>query len=88
MRERGSVYQDHVTGGYVHVGGDGLVAPGGGAAASRGAGRRPVAELGRHAVEARVTPRLRPLHALRGPHRHALATELLGEGGGGRRGGW
>lgn len=44
--ESGVSYQDHVTSGDVHVGGHGLLAPGGGAAAGGGAGRGAVAELG------------------------------------------
>lgn len=46
-------YQDHVTGGDVHVGLDGLLAPGRGAAAGRGAGHGAIAELRGHAVDSR-----------------------------------
>lgn len=75
-------YQYHVTGGDVHVGRHGLLAPGGGAAASGGAGGHAVAELRGDAVEARVAQGLRALHALRGSDRHPLAAKLLGKGGG------
>lgn len=77
-------HQYHVTGGDVHVGRHGLLAPGGGAAAGGGAGGHAVAELRGDAVEARVAQGLRPLHALRGSDRHPLAAKLLGEDG--RRG--
>lgn len=70
-------YQDHVTCGDIHVGRHRLLTPGGGAAARRRADHGAVAELGRHAVEARVTQGLWPLHALRRPDRHALATQFL-----------
>lgn len=79
--ESGVSYQDHVTSGDVHVGGHGLLAPGGGAAAGGGAGRRAVAELGRDAVEPRVAQGLRALHALRRAARHALSAQLLGRTG-------
>lgn len=63
-------YQDHVTGGDVHVGLDGLLTPGRGAAAGRGAGHGAIAELRGHAVDSRRVQRLR---AVRGFHCHALA---------------
>ena len=73
-------HQYHVTRGDVHVGVGGLLAPGGGAAAGRGAdGRAPLAELGRHAVDARLEG-LERLGALRRRFdRHPLATQLLGD---------
>lgn len=67
-----------MTSGDVHVGGHGLLAPGGGAAAGGGAGHGAVAKLGRDAVEPRVAQGLRALDALRRPARHALAAQLLG----------
>ena len=77
LESKPAPYQYHVTSGDVHVGWHRLLAPGGGAAAGRGASRGPVTELGRHAVEPRVAQGLRPLHALRRPDRHSLATQLL-----------
>lgn len=70
-------YQDHVTSGDVHVGRDGLLAPGGGAAARRRAGDGAIAELRGHAVEAWVTQGLRAVNALRCSDCHTLATQLL-----------
>lgn len=63
-------YQDHVTGGDVHVGLDGLLAPGRGAAPSRGAGDGPIAELGGDAV---YPGGVQGLRAVRAFHCHALA---------------
>ena len=71
-------YQYHVTSGDVHVGRHWLFAPGGGAAAGRRAARGAIAELGRDAVEPRVTQGLRPLDALWRPDCHTLTTQLLG----------
>lgn len=64
-----------MSGGDVHVGVSGLLAPGGDAAPGRGAdGRTAVAELGRHAVD----PGGDGLGTLgRRLDGHALATELL-----------
>lgn len=71
-----------MTGGDVHVRVGGLFAPGGDAAPRRGAdGRAAVAELRRHAVD----PGGDGLRTLsRRFDRHALPTELLREGKGGR----
>lgn len=74
-----SPYQDHVAGGDVHVGLHGLLGPGRCAAPGRGAGHRPITELGRHAVDARC---VRGLWAFGWAHGHALPAQLLGDGEG------
>jgi len=77
----GPAHQDHVSGGDVHVGLDGLLAPGGRAAVGAGAGLRGVAELGRDAADPRGLCRRRWClgAAKERLGSHVLAAQLLGD---------